>query len=145
MPGDEECLKLVNKIYWKLLVYEMLFFWNALSSCSSTSLQAIIDDCKFVNSVNSVNSDSSYDEDEATNNRASVALSLKEPIQGLSCLIEGACHVLLKDPEKATVAYRKCVEGPEDELQHVQAFAHYELAILLKKEVHSYICLYLSS
>lgn len=133
MPGDEECLKTMNKIYWKLLVYEMLFFWNALSSCSTTSLQTIIDDCKFVNSVNSVNSDNSYDEDDDTNVKA----SLKEPIHGLSCLIEGACHVLLKDPVKAIEAYKKCLEGPEGDLQHVQAFAHYELAILLKKDVSS--------
>ncbi|XP_062712967.1 tetratricopeptide repeat protein 39C-like [Aedes albopictus] len=101
--------------YWRLLVYEMLFMWNALSSCSEETLNVIIEDCGKLG-------------DESP-----------EPSLGLRQLILGASLCCAKRYDEAIDAYRACIAMRNDEppLQqdvHISAFAHYELAMLLLRE-----------
>jgi tetratricopeptide (TPR) repeat protein len=101
-----------EKIYWKCLVYEMLFMWNAMTSCSVEDLKAIVEDCQ----NNSVN--------------------INEPSLGISKMVLGASLVCLKKYSEAIDAYRECIELRKDEFVedvHISAFAHYELAMLLIK------------
>ncbi|XP_053691214.1 tetratricopeptide repeat protein 39C-like [Sabethes cyaneus] len=99
--------------YWRLLVYEMLFMWNALNSCSENNLTTIIEDC-----------------------RRPMAIQ-NEPSLGLGRLILAASFVCTKQYEKAVDAYRECIVARESELLHdvhISAFAHYELAVLLLRK-----------
>lgn len=117
MPKAETEAEKYDCSYWRLLVYEMLFMWNALSSCSELSLTAIIEDC-------------SKSDDE-----------LNEPSLGLGRLILGASLVCVKRYEEAIDAYRTCIAMREGELLqqdvHISAFAHYELAMLLLRQQQS--------
>ncbi|XP_058822433.1 tetratricopeptide repeat protein 39C-like [Topomyia yanbarensis] len=110
IPLDETEVKKYDCLYWKLLVYEMLFMWNALNSCSEMTLTAIIADCD------------------------KPILELNEPSLGLGRLILGACLVCVKRIDAAIEAYRECIALRDGESQHdihISAFAHYELAVLL--------------
>ncbi|KAK9881285.1 hypothetical protein WA026_015407 [Henosepilachna vigintioctopunctata] len=108
-PGRDE-FSLFPTTFWKLFVYEMLYLWNSLASCTKENLLAIIKVC----------------------NLASTA---KEPMKGISKLIQGSCHVILGDINAAVASFRKCIEERMDtdntKDAHVLAFAQYELASLL--------------
>lgn len=41
-PLDDASMQRVNRIFWKLLIYEMLYLWNALPSCNMESIEKII-------------------------------------------------------------------------------------------------------
>lgn len=41
-PKNEESFLNTNRQYWKFLVYELLFLWNTLPSCSAENLNRII-------------------------------------------------------------------------------------------------------
>ncbi|XP_014476192.1 PREDICTED: tetratricopeptide repeat protein 39C-like [Dinoponera quadriceps] len=92
-------------LYYRLLVYELLYLWNAMPSCSVESLQGILLECK--------------------GNRT------EEPMVGLTDLVEGAACSYLGDTEAAIKCYRNCLKRrypSKDEYdQHVSAFALYEL------------------
>jgi hypothetical protein len=127
--------------YWKLLVYEMLFMWNALNSCSPENLQKIIDDCGGITTTASMDvvEDGAVESVEESDNVARIIVNnntINEPMLGLTKLIIGLCHVCLKNVEEAINALRECIAVRVDEFEndmHVSAFAHYELAMLLLK------------
>ncbi|XP_062554338.1 tetratricopeptide repeat protein 39C-like [Armigeres subalbatus] len=118
LPHTDTETEKYNCSYWRLLVYEILFMWNALSSCSEESLNAIIEDCR------------KLDEESL------------EPSRGIRQLILGASLCYMKRYEDAINAYRMCIVMRVDEqsqpsqLQdvHIPAFAHYELALLLLRQ-----------
>lgn len=92
-------------LYYKLLVYELLYLWNAMPSCSIEALRRILLDCK--------------------GNRS------EEPMVGLADLIEGAAYSYLGDRQASIRSYRSCLKrrNPNKDVydQHVSAFALYEL------------------
>lgn len=96
------------------MCYEIMYLWNLLGSCSSETLESIIDDCNKVN--------------EET-----------EPILGLSQFILGSSYANLKNYQKAISSYKQCIEtcnkNPSNIfLSYVPAYACYELAVLLGKQ-----------
>lgn len=118
------CNEAKKKIFWQLLCFEVMFFWNLLSSCDSSALEGIIDACKDINSP-----------------------SDDEPFSGLSSFIIATCFNLLNDIENATFYYRKCIDECNIstlKFSHIPAYAAYELAVLfisnendeLKNEAH---------
>ncbi|XP_012060727.1 PREDICTED: tetratricopeptide repeat protein 39C-like [Atta cephalotes] len=102
---DKETGHPYTVLYYKLLVYESLYLWNALPSCSTESLREISHECKENHS--------------------------EEPMVGLTDLIEGAAFLYLGDTEAAIKSFRNCLKcryPSKDEYdQHVSAFALYEL------------------
>ncbi|XP_052866017.1 tetratricopeptide repeat protein 39C-like [Anopheles cruzii] len=109
--------KFSTSLYWKYLVFEMLFLWNALTSCSVEQLESIAADCSQPVDANN------------------------EPMLGVSRLILGACLACLARYDEAILAYRECIamraEATEQQQDiHVSAFAYYELAVLLLRGPH---------
>ncbi|KAF2893225.1 hypothetical protein ILUMI_12944 [Ignelater luminosus] len=118
-PKDEEELSRVDRNYWRMFVYELLYLWNTLPSCSYTSIANIIADCQSI-----------------------VRDATSEPMLGISQLIEGICHYIIKQYEDAVHSFRKCLEvrklkpyNAED--AHVSAFAQYELGSMLIKNIET--------
>ncbi|XP_066585214.1 tetratricopeptide repeat protein 39C-like [Prorops nasuta] len=105
---DEETGHTYSALYYKLLVYELLYLWNAMPSCSTDSLQSIITECK------------DFEE---------------EPMVGLADLINGAVYSYLGDKQASMLCYRNCLQrrDPLNDLydEHVSAFALYELGSIL--------------
>ncbi|XP_058059382.1 tetratricopeptide repeat protein 39C-like isoform X2 [Anopheles bellator] len=104
--------KFSTSLYWKYLVFEMLFLWNALTSCSVEQLESISADC------------------------SQPVDAYSEPMLGVSRLILGACLACLARYDEAILAYRECIamraEATDQQQDiHVSAFAFYELAVLL--------------
>ncbi|CAK9815934.1 Tetratricopeptide repeat protein 39C [Anthophora plagiata] len=95
--------------YYRLLVYELLYLWNAMPSCSAESLRGILLECK--------------------SNRSN------EPMVGLSDLIEGAAYSYLGDTQASIECYRNCLRrrNPSNDMHdhHVSAFALYDLGTAL--------------
>ncbi|EAA01684.4 AGAP001215-PA [Anopheles gambiae str. PEST] len=108
--------KYSSSLYWKYLVFEMLFLWNALSSCNEEQLASMVADC-------------SHPTD-----------AFSEPMVGISRLILGACLSCLARYEEAIGAFRECIfmretiEHQEQQDMHISAFAYYELAVLLLRQ-----------
>lgn len=108
ISGDEQ-----KPVFWRFLCYEIMYLWNLLGSCSSETLQKIIEDCE--------NEDKQVD-----------------PIIGLRKFLTGAAYTLLKDEEKAISSYSECIELCNDNsadlhLFYIPAYASYELAVILMK------------
>lgn len=106
------CNEARGKIFWQLLCFEVMYFWNLLPSCDSSALEGIIDACKNIKSP-----------------------SNDEPILGLSSFIIATCFNLLKDIKNATFYYRKCIDECSKNIStikfpHIPAYANYELAVL---------------
>ncbi|KAK0084360.1 hypothetical protein PV325_007157 [Microctonus aethiopoides] len=95
--------------YYKMLVYEYLYLWHTMSSCSVESLCNIISEC--------------------TNNRDD------EPMVGLSYLIAGAAYLYLNKNSTAIKCFRSCLKYriPTNDIedQHISSFALYELGVSL--------------
>ncbi|KAJ8923161.1 hypothetical protein NQ315_001715 [Exocentrus adspersus] len=111
-PENLEEIKSRGIVYWKLLVFEMLYLWNALPSCSTENISRIISDC------------------------TSTVPQLDEPMVGLSNLILGCAYGISGQVELAIDSFRKCLDkrsdlAPNAEDLHVSAFAQYELGVLL--------------
>lgn len=108
---DKETGRPYTVLYYKLLVYESLYLWSHLSSCSIESLRKISYECKETSS--------------------------EEPMVGLTDLIEGAACLYLGDTEEAIKSFRSCLKRrypSKDEYdQHVSVFALYELGCSLNK------------
>ncbi|OAD58484.1 Tetratricopeptide repeat protein 39C, partial [Eufriesea mexicana] len=106
---DQETGQPYTVLYYRLLVYELLYLWNAMPSCSVDSLQGILLECK-------------------------VSLS-DEPMVGLASLIEGAVYSSLGDTQASIESYRNCLKrrSPNNDSydQHISAFALYELGSAL--------------
>ncbi|XP_040155914.1 tetratricopeptide repeat protein 39C-like isoform X1 [Anopheles arabiensis] len=108
--------KYSSSLYWKYLVFEMLFLWNALSSCNEEQLASMVADCS-----------------QPTD-------AFSEPMVGISRLILGACLSCLARYEEAIGAFRECIfmretlEHQEQQDMHISAFAYYELAVLLLRQ-----------
>lgn len=84
-----------------------------MGSCSSVTLESIIEDCQSV--------------DETS-----------EPILGLKQFIQGATYSVKKDDKKAINSYYECIqicnENPSNlHLFYIPAYASYELATILMK------------
>ncbi|XP_023310382.1 tetratricopeptide repeat protein 39C-like [Anoplophora glabripennis] len=116
-PSDFEEIKSKRAIYWKLLVFEMLYLWNALPSCTTSNCSKIINDCATI-----------------------VDLQKDEPMKGLSKLILGCAYCNSGQIELGIENFRKCLDmrqglAPNLEDAHISAFAQYELgAHLLRNE-----------
>lgn len=117
LPINENDTKKFNQLYWKHLTYEMLYMWNAIGSCQSDELDLIVSDC-------------------ANDTSAS------EPMIGLTKLILGSTETYRSNINDAIQAYTDCIKQrklyetmnqSQDDEQHISAFAHYELAMLLLK------------
>ncbi|KAL6421807.1 hypothetical protein ACFW04_010971 [Cataglyphis niger] len=102
---DKDTGRPYTLLYYRLLVYELLYLWNAMPSCSIESLRGILWECKKNHS--------------------------EEPMVGLAALLEGAASFYLGDTEAAIKSYRNCLKRrypSKDEYdQHISAFALYEL------------------
>lgn len=118
-PDTEAQMQSLNPVFWRFLVYELLFLWNTLDTCSPATLDQIVVDC----------------EQERTH----------EPIPGVSKLILATCERLRGNPQKSVVAYRDCLKYrhsmDENETNarftHISAFANYKLAMVLLSDDHS--------
>ncbi|XP_044016905.1 tetratricopeptide repeat protein 39C-like isoform X1 [Aphidius gifuensis] len=92
-------------VYYKILVYELLYLWNAMSSCADDCLQNIITEC------NNCGND--------------------EPMVGLASLISGACYTYLNDNITSIKCFKNClnkrIPSNDHDDQHVSTFALYEL------------------
>uniref|UniRef100_A0A903Z062 Tetratricopeptide repeat protein 39C n=1 Tax=Anopheles minimus TaxID=112268 RepID=A0A903Z062_9DIPT len=105
-----------SSLYWKYLVFEMLFLWNTLSSCNEEQLESMVADCS-----------------QPTD-------AFSEPMVGISRLILGACLSCLARYDEAIRAFRECIsmrekfEHQDQQDTHISAFAHYELAVLLLRQ-----------
>ncbi|XP_053658534.1 tetratricopeptide repeat protein 39C-like [Anopheles marshallii] len=105
-----------SSLYWKYLVFEMLFLWNTLSSCSEEQLESMVADCS-----------------QPTD-------AFSEPMVGISRLILGACLSCLARYDEAIRAFRECIsmrerfDHQEQQDTHISAFAYYELAVLLLRQ-----------
>lgn len=111
-PDNDQELQSVDPVFWRFLVYELLFLWNTIDSCSPVVLEQIVKDC--------------------------VQNEVKEPIPGLSKLILATCENIRGVKGKAIDAYRECLacRQPFDDktnakFTHISAFANYKLAMLL--------------
>lgn len=106
---DQETGQPYTILYYRLLIYELLYLWNAMPSCSVDLLQGILLECK-----------SNYSD---------------EPMAGLANLIEGAAYSYLGDIQASIESYRNCLNrrNPLNDAydQHVSAFALYELGTAL--------------
>ncbi|XP_023315758.1 tetratricopeptide repeat protein 39C-like [Trichogramma pretiosum] len=95
--------------HYRMLVYELLYLWNAMPSCSKESLRVIVFDCR--------------------NSRS------EEPMTGLADLLEGAAYAFLGDQDASVRCYRNCLarRTPSKDVidQHISAFALYELGSAL--------------
>jgi tetratricopeptide (TPR) repeat protein len=104
--------QLCHSTFWKLLCFEIMYHWNLLGSCSSSTVESIIADCKTV--------------DETS-----------EPILGLSQFLMGASYANVKDYENAILSYKKCIqicnENPSNLYLTYVPYANYELAVILMK------------
>uniref|UniRef100_A0A182K7E4 Tetratricopeptide repeat protein 39C n=1 Tax=Anopheles christyi TaxID=43041 RepID=A0A182K7E4_9DIPT len=111
--------KYSSSLYWKYLVFEMLFLWNTLSSCNEEQLESMVADCS-----------------QPTD-------AFSEPMVGISRLILGACLCCLARYEEAIGAFRECIfvretfDHQEQQDMHISAFAYYELAVLLLRHEQS--------
>ncbi|KAF5284352.1 hypothetical protein FQR65_LT13569 [Abscondita terminalis] len=97
--------------FWSLFVFELMYLWNTLPSCSTINIDRIITTCK----------------------RASA-----EPMIGLALLIEGSCHTIMNRYQDAVFCFRECLELRKNlahtaQDAHVSAFAAFELGQLLIK------------
>ncbi|XP_049278684.1 tetratricopeptide repeat protein 39C-like [Anopheles funestus] len=105
-----------STLYWKYLVFEMLFLWNTLSSCNEEQLESMIADCS-----------------QPTD-------AFSEPMVGISRLILGACLSCLARYDEAIRAFRECIamreklDNQDQQDTHISAFAYYELAVLLLRQ-----------
>lgn len=111
-PMEEDILRQTNCLFWRLLIYELLYLWNTLPSCTNVSLHAIISDCKAAGEANC------------------------EPMVGLAALIEGSCLCIMRRFNDGIEKFRECLEKRKDlsyncSTAHVSAFAQYELGLLL--------------
>ncbi|KOC67783.1 Tetratricopeptide repeat protein 39C [Habropoda laboriosa] len=106
---NQETEQTYTALYYRLLVYELLYLWNAMPSCSAASLREILLECK----------------SNGTN----------EPMVGLTDLIEGAAYSYLGDTQASIESYRNCLRrrNPSNDAydQHVSAFALYDLGTTL--------------
>lgn len=105
---DEDIGQSYSASYYKLLVYELLYIYNALSSCSTETLHGVLTECQNCS---------------------------EEPMIGLSDLIEGATHSYLDECDSSIMSYRKCLKQrtPSKDVydQHISVFALYELGNIL--------------
>lgn len=111
-PDTAAGMQAVDPVFWRFLVYELLFLWNTLDTCPCSTLDQMAADCQ----------------------RAPSA----EPIPGLSLLILATCEKLRGNGEESMRAYRECLEfrrplddEPNAKFTHISAFANYKLAMLL--------------
>lgn len=104
-----------EKIFWQLLCFEVMYFWNLLSNIDTSVFERIIDTCK----------DMCKDTKD-------------EPMLGLNNFIIATCFNLLRDIQSAILYYRMCIDECNENFHslkffHIPAYAHYELALLLLK------------
>ncbi|KAJ8986120.1 hypothetical protein NQ317_005590 [Molorchus minor] len=112
-PSNLNEIRNKTVLYWKLLVFEMLYLWNALPSCSRANITLIIKECNGIT-------------DEFSG----------EPMTGLSKLVLGCAHCILGMFDEGVLNFRKCLEdrkniAPSADDAHISAFAQYELGCFL--------------
>lgn len=130
-----------DKIYWKLLTFEILFLWSVLSSIQNDCLSIIIEGKFTIECTISI-----YGND-AENRfvyflvlfypidcRSNEFELIPEPTIGVRELILGSAYVALRSHQLAIAAFTECIAKREKETvrdMHITAFAHYELATIL--------------
>lgn len=128
-PSDFDEMSALPSIFWKLLVYEMLYLWNALPSCSLENIEKIklglLDFFFFDNIFLFVDCEQVSDFNQ-------------EPMLGLSKLILGCCYCIQRQYSMGIKNFRLCLEIRKDIANnaidaHVSAFSQYELGALLIK------------
>ncbi|KAK5640781.1 hypothetical protein RI129_009328 [Pyrocoelia pectoralis] len=105
--------KLNDTTFWALFVYDILYLWNTLPSCTSDNIRKIMSDCQNMT---------------------------VEPMPGLAMLIQGTCFCIMKEYENGVRCFRKCLDIrkhlPNNVVDgHVSAFAQYELGHILMKKL----------
>lgn len=120
LPDTEEGMQRLDAIFFRFLVYELLFLWNTLDQCSAETLERMIADCKLIQT------------------QRPHEKKFLEPIPGVSQLILASCQALQGQTEVALSTFRDCLKHrqPLDDetpakFTHISAFANYKLAILL--------------
>ncbi|XP_015590693.1 tetratricopeptide repeat protein 39C isoform X2 [Cephus cinctus] len=97
--------------YYKLLVYELLYLWNAIPSCTTEALENILTEWS--------------------------QEPLEEPMLGLKDLIEGVIYSHLGEQSGCMKCFRNCLRrrnSIRDNCdEHITVHAMYELAVLLCK------------
>ncbi|XP_076270609.1 tetratricopeptide repeat protein 39C-like isoform X2 [Rhynchophorus ferrugineus] len=111
-PKDAESAKRFSTVYFKLLVFEMLYLWNALASCTRANIEKIVSDCD----------NTEFPQDE--------------PRNGISELILGICLSIQKKNQEALSSFKKCLEKrshePNNSIDaHISAFSQFELGYML--------------
>ncbi|CAH0563976.1 unnamed protein product [Brassicogethes aeneus] len=118
--NEYEALTKIKPIYWKLLLYELLYLWNALPSCTSMAIEDIIEE----------------------SSKASLSDNTEQPMKGMSKLILGNCYSLKREDEIAVKEFRECLLARKDCSYnavdaHVSAFSQFELASILCRDVET--------
>ncbi|XP_074035957.1 tetratricopeptide repeat protein 39C isoform X1 [Leptinotarsa decemlineata] len=111
-PSDLELAEKKKVIFWKLLIFEMLYLWNALPNCDSLTIDVIKKDCISLRDPND------------------------EPMKGLSKLIIGYTCCIQRFYGEAMEMFRDCLElrkniSPISDDAHISAFCQFELGSLL--------------
>ncbi|CAG9773744.1 unnamed protein product [Ceutorhynchus assimilis] len=118
-PKNAQDAKNYLPVYFKVLVFEMLYLWNALASCNTKGIDEIIEDCTAYTKSSNV-----------------------EPRLGLTLLILGSCHSIKNNSREAAECFRKCLESRAHALNnaedaHISAFAQYELGNILAQSLET--------
>ncbi|XP_025834093.1 tetratricopeptide repeat protein 39C isoform X1 [Agrilus planipennis] len=105
-----------TSVYWKSLVYELLYLWNSLPNCTAEVLEQIIKDCELL-------------DDDPVN----------KSMVGLDKLVSGFCYTIKCNEEEAVGKFREGLNERKDfpntaDDAHISAFLNYELGILLVKK-----------
>ncbi|XP_066139860.1 tetratricopeptide repeat protein 39C-like [Euwallacea fornicatus] len=111
-PKDSEDAKNFSDVFFKLFVFEMLYLWNALASCSLENIDVVVSECLKVTSAKD------------------------EPKKGMANLILGSCYGIQQQYKEAANCFRKCLDQRTNEPgnaedAHISAFAQYELGNIL--------------
>ncbi|XP_066253168.1 uncharacterized protein [Euwallacea similis] len=111
-PKDSEDAKNFSDVFFKLFVFEMLYLWNALASCSLENIEVVVSECLKVTSAKD------------------------EPKKGMANLILGSCYGIQQQYKEAADCFRKCLDQRTNEPgnaedAHISAFAQYELGNIL--------------
>lgn len=128
-PTSIDDPRMKEPLYWKLLIYEVLYLWNTLPSCNAEDINRIIGGEYSFNywwiCANSV-----LDCNMVAENH------IMEPTPGISKMIEGNCYCILRNFDKGVSSFRECLEMrkniPNNSFDaHVSAFSQFELGVLL--------------
>lgn len=131
-PMDESVLVNTSSVFWRLLVYELLYLWNTLPSCNKQAIQKIIHGTYLnrrhleVCQRNFLIADCEFTKEN-------------EVMPGLEKLLSGVCYLILKLKDRGISNLRSCLESRKSIANnapdaHISAFAQYELGLMLIRD-----------